>query len=159
MSSRGQIERVSRGVYRLPYYPVSDVAQYIEAVLWPQGLVAVLSHESALLLHRLSDVSPAQIHIIVPNAHRVRRQILNHLRIHHADLLPAELEILVGIPVTTPVRSIQDCFREKLSSALIRQAIEDGRDSGKLTVRAADDLARQTGIALTSLTPISLLAK
>ena len=159
MQSRGQIERVSRGVYRLPNYPVSDVAQYIEAVLWPQGLVAVLSHESALLLHGLSDVSPSQIHITVPTAHRVRRLIPKQLRIHHADLRPDESEMLNGVPVTTPARSIQDCFHEHLSSALIRQAIEDGRDAGKLTVREAQDLAMLTGAELTAPVPISVAPK
>lgn len=159
MSSRGQIERVSRGVYRLPYYPVSDVAQYVEAVLWPQGLVAVLSYESALLLHGLSDVSPAQIHITVPTTHRVRRQIPNHLRVHHADLRTDEFEMLNGIPVTTPTRAILDCQRNNLSSALIRQAIEDGREQGKLTVREAAELALDTGIELATFVPIPLAAK
>ena len=139
-------------MYRLPYYPVSDVAQYIEAVLWPQGVVAVLSHESALLLHGLSDVSPAHIHITVPTAHRVRREIPRYLQIHHADLLPDESELVKGIPVTTPARSILDCFRGKLSSALIRQAIEDGRAGGKLTIREADDLAHLTGTELATPT-------
>jgi hypothetical protein len=128
-------------------------------VLWPQGLAAVLSHESALLLHGLSDVSPAQIHITVPNTHRVRRHIPKHLRIHHADLLPEESEMLNGVPVTTPVRSIQDCSHEHLSSALIRQAIEDGRDNGKLTIHEADTLARITDIELTTPMPISFSVK
>ena len=159
MSSRGQIERICRGVYRLPYYPVSDVAQYIEAVLWPQGLVAVLSHESALLLHGLSDVSPAQIHITVPTTHRVRRQIPHHLQIHHADLQSDESEMLNGIPVTTPARSILDCHRNNLSSALIRQAIEDGREQGTLTIQEAEELARATGLEIAPLIPISVSAK
>lgn len=159
MQRRGQIERVSRGVYRLPNYPLSNVAQYIEAALWPQGLIATLSHESALLLHGLSDVSPAQIHITVPTAHRVRRLIPKYLRIHHANLRPDEVEMLNGVPVTTPARSIQDCFHEHLSSALLRQAIEDGREEGKLTMREAQDLATLTGTHLTKASSIAVSAK
>ena len=110
-------------------------------------------------MHGLSDVSPAQIHITVPTAHRVRRQIPKHLRIRHAELQPDESEILNGVPVTTPARSIQDCFHEHLSSALIRQAIEDGRDRGKLTECEARDLATLTGTELTTPVSISMSTK
>src|SRR5712692_4801171 len=32
----GDIERVTRGVYRLTRYPISPLGQYMEAALWPQ---------------------------------------------------------------------------------------------------------------------------
>ena len=63
----GDIERVSRGVYRLTRFPPSPLGQYMEAALWPQvrrpDILAVISHVSALALHELSEVSPAKIHI------------------------------------------------------------------------------------------------
>lgn len=148
MSSRGQIEHVSRGVYKLPYYPASDVAPYIEAVLWPQGLIGVASHESALLLHGLSDASSSQIHITVPAAHRVRREIPPHLQVHHADLRPAESKMMNGVPVTSPVRSILDCHRAGMSAALVQQAIDKGRENGKLANAAAVTLMKLVGAEL-----------
>ena len=65
LARQGAIERVSRGVYSLTRFPVSQLGHYMEAVLWPQvrrpDVVGVISHESALAIHELSDVNPARI--------------------------------------------------------------------------------------------------
>jgi hypothetical protein len=45
--------------------------------------------------------------------------------------------------VTTPVRTIRDCHATHLGPALIRQAIADGRRSGRLTFREAAQLERE----------------
>jgi predicted transcriptional regulator of viral defense system len=136
MARRGVIERVSRGVYRLVKYPVSQLGQYMEATLWPQaGTQGVISHQSALAFHGMSDVSPAKVHITVPPEYRVRREIPNYLEIHAARLDKRDIQVLNGIPVTTPVRSILDCQAAHVRSALIRQAMEDGRAAGKLTAK------------------------
>ena len=72
---RGDIERVTRGVYRLMRYPVSPLGQYMEAALWPQvrrpDAHGVISHESALAIYGLSDASPAKVHVTLPLASRV----------------------------------------------------------------------------------------
>lgn len=63
LQKAGDIERVSRGEYRLARYPLSPFGQYMEAALWPQvrpDVRAVISHASALALYGLSDVSPAK---------------------------------------------------------------------------------------------------
>src|SRR5437867_12575308 len=48
----GDIERVSRGVYRLARFPLSPLGHYMEATLWPQvrrpDVRGVISHVSAL---------------------------------------------------------------------------------------------------------------
>ena len=91
MASRGVIERISHGVYRLTHFPLFPHGQYIEAVLWPQGVTGVLSHESALALHGLSDVSPSKVHITVPRKHRVRRAIPGYMVIHRGSVGPTDL--------------------------------------------------------------------
>src|SRR5690606_39559668 len=59
LAQQGDIERVSRGVYRFTRFPVSRHGHLMEAVLWPQvrrpDIVGVISHESALAMHELSD--------------------------------------------------------------------------------------------------------
>ena len=54
LHKRGDIERVSRGVYRLARYPISPLGQYMEAALWPQvrrpGARGVISHAFALVI-------------------------------------------------------------------------------------------------------------
>jgi predicted transcriptional regulator of viral defense system len=153
MANRGVIERVSRGVYRLVNFPFSQLSQYMEAVLWPQeGVIGVISHQSALAFHGLSDVSPARVHITVSPDHRVRRDTPRHLAIHRARLAEQDVEVLDGIPVTTPVQSILDSHSAHLSRALIRQAIEDGRRTGKLLARDATRLEQELGATARSAT-------
>ena len=141
MAQRGIIERVSRGVYRVVNFPPFRHGQLMEASLWPyDGVPGVISHESALRLHELSDVSPAKVHITLPSDHRVRRAVPPYLVVHHAELPATDVEILDGIPVTTPCRSIVDGHAAHLGTDLIRQAIDDGRRSGRLTAREAEQL-------------------
>ena len=144
MASRGVLERISWGVYRLTRFPLSPRAQYVEAVLWPQrGGAGVLSHESALALHELSDVSPSKVHITVPPKHRVRRAIPRYLVVHHGLLDAQDVETVDTIPVTTPARTIRDCYAANLGLAVVRQAIADGRATGRLTRAEADTLEQE----------------
>lgn len=142
MYRRGVLERVSRAVYRLVNFPVFEHGQFMEAILWPQDDVhGVLSHESALVYHALSDANPTRVHISLPPTHRVRRTPPKHSVIHYENLGPHDVEIIEGIPVTTPVRSIIDAHASHIGPTLIRQAIDDGRQSGKLTNTQAEELA------------------
>ena len=144
MARRGVVERLSRGVYRLSQYPPFRHGQYMEATLWPQdGVQAVLSHESALEFHSLSDVNPNRIHITLPRSYRIRRKIPSHLMVHREALHAGDVEVVDGIRVTTPFRGVQDCIRGHLGPRLIRQAIADGRRRGKLTQRQAGELERE----------------
>ena len=137
MAHRGTVERVRRGVYRINRFPENAMGQYMEAILWPQGVQGVISHESALGLYDMSDVNPTSVHITLPRAHRVRRSIPRFLTIHQADLDSDEIAKLEGVPLTTPERTIRDCASTHLSSALLRQAIHDGTRSGHLSRKQA----------------------
>src|SRR5262249_28720786 len=112
LAQQGNIERVSRGVYRFVRFPISRHDQLMAAVLWPQvrrpDVTGVVSHESALAIHELSDVSPARVHITLPAAVRIRRQVPKGLVIHYADLAHEDVERVEGVPVTTPERAIRD---------------------------------------------------
>ncbi|HET6344137.1 MAG TPA: type IV toxin-antitoxin system AbiEi family antitoxin domain-containing protein [Myxococcota bacterium] len=137
MQARGVVERVSRGVYRLSRFPVSRLGQYMEACLWPAGLRGVVSHESALTLYELSDVSPPTIQLTVPATFRVRRPVPAYLTVHHADLDRAEVETHEGILVTTAERAIRDCHAAHLGHELVAQAIDDAEAQGRLSLRGA----------------------
>lgn len=144
---RGDIERVTRGVYRLARYPISPLGQYMEAALWPQvrrpDAHGVISHESALAIYGLSDASPAKVHLTLPTGLRIRRAAPKHLVLHYADLSPSDEQRVEGVPVTTPARAIRDAHASHLGPALIRQAIADGRRTGHLTLNEADTLERE----------------
>src|SRR4029079_17928928 len=147
LSQQGDIERVSRGVYRFARFPVSRHGHFMEAVLWPQvrrpDVAGVVSHESALAIHELSDVSPARVHITLPTAVRIRRDVPKGVVIHYADLAPEDVERVEGVPVTTPERAIRDAHASHIGDALVAQAIADGRRSGAVSMAVANRLERE----------------
>src|SRR5438552_4571898 len=143
----GDIERLTRGVYRLTRYPISPLGHYMEAALWPQvrrpDARGVISHESALAIYALSNASPAKIHVTLPNEFRIRRVVPKRLVLHYGDLKPKEVQHVEGVPVTTAARAIRDAHASHLGPALIRQAIADGRRIGHLSLDEAYQLERE----------------
>lgn len=141
MVRRGVVERVSRGVYRFVLAPETRLADYAAATLWPQGVSAVLSHETALDLHELCDVNPEKIDLTIPSSHRVRRRAVpERYRLHARDLTPREQTFLEGIPIVTPARAILDGIEIPLRASLIRQAIDTLRSRGELGARDEESL-------------------
>jgi predicted transcriptional regulator of viral defense system len=147
LAQQGDIERVSRAVYRFARFPISQLGHYMEAVLWPQvrrpDVAGVISHQSALSIHDLSDVSPARVHVTLPTTIRIRREVPRNMVVHYADLPPSDVDRVQGIPVTTPTRSIRDAHASHLGNDLVGQAISDGRRSGALSAAEADRLERE----------------
>lgn len=43
-----RLERVSQGVYRMPFLPTGRLGACMEAALWPFGVTGVISHATAL---------------------------------------------------------------------------------------------------------------
>jgi predicted transcriptional regulator of viral defense system len=109
---RGRIDRVSQGVYRFRRFPVlSERTHLWEAVLWPQArenVEAVLSHETALVLHGITDANPTRVHITVPMTFRLRRKAPIGLSVHRAKLLPDDYDHIDGLPVTSLDRTLLD---------------------------------------------------
>jgi len=144
MAKRGNIERISRGLYRVPSLPYSDFSDSMEAVLWPDGETGVISHESALSLFGLSDVSPDRVHITLPTGYRIRRrQIPRRFSVHYADLEPRDVDSVEGVPVTTPERSLRDCHEAGMGARLLRQAIEEAQREGYLSPAEAEALTQE----------------
>lgn len=144
MATRGNIERVSRGVYRVPNLPASEYSEYMKAVFWPDQETGVVSHRSALSLYGMSDVDPAELHITVPKDYRIRRrQPPEWLQVHHADLAEDEIRRVEGVPVTTPEKTLRDCHAAHLGARLLRQAIEEARREGYLAPGDAERLATE----------------
>lgn len=68
----GSMVRVRRGVYRLVHFPAGDHEDLTVVWLWSEQ-EGVFSYQTALALHDLSDVLPAQVHLTLPDAWRMRR--------------------------------------------------------------------------------------
>jgi len=133
MAKRGVLEKVARGVYRVPELAGDPLAQYQEALLMLPG--AVLSHETALDLYDLCDVNPRQVHVTVVAGTRIRRTLPEWLAVHRGPLEPEDVSGYQGLAIVTPARAIVDGITTALGDRFVDQAIGTARERNLLTTR------------------------
>ena len=124
MLARGQLERWGRGLYRIPQLPVGKDDALAAAVI-RVGHGAVVSHASSLYLHGVIDTSPDMIEITLPTTARVRRAGLDGIKIWRADLAPADVTTVDGIPTTTVDRATRD-YREDGDGFVVSSSAGEG---------------------------------
>ncbi len=138
--SGGKLVRVQRGIYRLVHFPAGEHEDLVGAWLWSDRR-GVLSHQTALAAHRLSDVMPAHIHLTVPAAWQRRRlRLPEGLRLHFADVSKADRVWFGAVPITSVQRTLNDCAREDLSPELLRQAARQAVRRGLVARSALADV-------------------
>lgn len=126
----GRVTRSQRGIYRLVHFPVGEHEELVTAWLWSEQ-AGVLSHQTALSLHGLSDVLPAQVHLTLPETWRRRRfRVPAGLVLHHADVAPEERLWFGSVPATSASRTLSDCAKGGLSPELLRQAAQQALRRG-----------------------------
>ena len=146
MVQRGRLERVARGVYRMPYFPPDRFSQYREAVLWAQasrgpGAVA-LSHETALVVYGISDANPASVHLTVPRKARFRRERPKGIVLHPGVLRESDIRTIEGLPVTTVSKTVADLAEAGARADIVRQAILEAKREGFIEEPEARRLRR-----------------
>jgi predicted transcriptional regulator of viral defense system len=118
----GKVLRLQRGIYRLIHFPPGEHEELVAAWLWSDQ-AGVLSHQTALALHGLSDALPEHLHLTLPAVWRRRRfRVPEGVVLHHADVEPAERTWFGAVPNTNPRRTLIDCAHEGLAPELLRQA-------------------------------------
>lgn len=125
----GRFSRIHRGIYRLVHFPSSPYEDLFVAWL-KTGPYAVISHESALYLYKLTDVLPGEIHVIMPRTGSRRRK---GIRLHTNRLSPDEVTRREGLPVTSPARTIVDVAAGGLAEEQVRQAVYDAIRQGLIS--------------------------
>ena len=122
----GRLERVGRGIFRLVQFPPGDEEDLVVHWLWSRR-EGVFSHETALVLHQLSDALPGKAHMTVPASWSRRRvRIPGGLVLHHRDVEAGEVTWHGAIPLTTPLRTVVDMTEEgdpALAEQAARQAV------------------------------------
>ena len=146
MARRGRIERVSYGVYRIPFLPIGRLGPYMAAAMWPAGVRGVISRDTALDLWEVGDVNPAKIHITVPQTHRAQRKVPAAYELHREDLDADDVTEIEGVPVVTLERAIRESGAAHLATDLLEQAIRHGREQGLLTANQAEALRAELEI-------------
>lgn len=134
--SGGRYQRVRRGLYRLRHFPTSAHEHVVAAWIPLRDAGAVVSHESALELHGLSDVIPVAVHLSLPRAKRGQRP-RSGVRLHTLERPPGPLEVrtVQGVPTTSPARSIVDSLEAGTQPEQVELAIHQALDRGLTTPR------------------------
>ena len=133
----GRYERIRRGLYRLRGYPGSSHEEVRAKWLAVGTERAVVSHESALELHGLSDVLPNTVHLLVDRDERGIRR-LQGVTLHTTTkaLEPSEVVSRDGIRLTDPVRSILDAAGAGTAPEQIEMAVGQALNEGLMTRRS-----------------------
>ena len=126
----GRLSRVRRGVYRIVHFPAGEHEDLATLWLWSEK-AGVFSHETALMLHNLSDALPRKVSLSLPAAWSKRRlRVPKGVLVHHADVPPSERTEIGPLPVTSPLRTIFDCIAVHVSPELIDAAVKQARARG-----------------------------
>ncbi|MDR1078477.1 MAG: hypothetical protein LBL55_07450 [Propionibacteriaceae bacterium] len=144
MSARGGLERVSQGLYRFPEWPVSGNDHLMEAVLWTRDRRAALSHETALVVHELSDVNPDKTHVTISKKRKLRRQDAPPaLELHYQDLDDGQIGWWERIPTVTVATAIDQCVDARVRPDLVLQAIDQAGRAGRIDAATAERQRRR----------------
>jgi len=152
---RERIQRIARGVYRIPYFPPGRFSQYREAVLWAKAnrgpRTVAISHATALAVYGISDANPSWIHLTVPKSARLRREKSKNIIVHRDDLRTNHITVQEGLPLTTISKTVTDLLASGARVDLLRQAISDARREGYIGDAEAGRLRRRIESHLKSL--------
>jgi predicted transcriptional regulator of viral defense system len=126
----GRVTRVRRGVYRIVHFPAGEHEDLATLWLWSEKK-AVFSHETALMLHDLSDALPRKVHLTLPASWAKRRlRIPKGVLVHHDDVRRNELVDVGAVPVTNVRRTLLDCAGAHVSPEILEVAIKQAQARG-----------------------------
>ena len=139
---RGSWLRIGRGLFRLPEWPERAEDVYVRWRLWSRDK-GVVSHQSALSLHRLGDVNPAHVHLTVPRGFRASDPAV---ALHRGVLTPADVEEREpGYRITRPERSLLDAAAAELTQDQLDSAVTDAVEEGLVLPRRLRERSDEFG--------------
>lgn len=139
LARTGLVERVHRGIYRVPAVAGDPLEQHQEALLWA-GDESYLSHATALALHGLSDIAPTSIDVSVPSQVRIRKQPPSWMTVHRRAVPPDELTAHEGLRIVRPAQAILDGITSHIGQRFIEEARATAAQRALLTEREAVDI-------------------
>jgi predicted transcriptional regulator of viral defense system len=142
-------DRVDRALFRLPGWPARDEDRYVLWRLWSHDL-AVVSHQSALVVHDLGDVSPTRLHLTVPLGFRAKDAAVV---IHRAALAPGDVDDRDGYQITSLQRTLfdvaasPDMTQEQLDVA-VADAVKRGLAAPRQLRHRADEFGPRAALRI-----------
>ncbi len=133
------IERVYHGVYRLVLFPAGQFEEIYAAVV-SMGDKAVVGYETALYVYGLSDIIPANIHLIMPRSSSRRRK---HVKMHTTKLDDQDIASYEGFRITTVARTIVDVLSAHADTDQVHMAISQAIAQGMTNRERLTDQARK----------------
>lgn len=137
----GNWDRVDRGLFRLPDWPTRDEDRYVLRRLWSRD-VAVVSHQSALVIYDLGDANPVRLHLTVPPGFRAKDAAIV---IHRATLAPGDVEDRDGYQITSVQRTLFDVASGDMTQEQLDVAVADAVKRGLVAPRRLRHRADEFG--------------
>ena len=160
MAARGDLERLTHGIYRLPGTPPNphDNLRAAWIALNPRltaaqritaGPTEVVSHRSAAVIHDIGDLDADILEFTTSVRRQTRR---DDVRIHRGVLNGRDWTLANGLPVTTPLRTIQDLAHDHADQGHLASVVRDALIQHGLPVDQVDTVlepyARSYGITI-----------
>ena len=147
--STGNFERVGHGLYRLTSLPPGEHDDLVRLSLWSRDradrMQAVVSHDSALVLHELSELLPDAIHLTVPGT--FRKPWPRGVVLHKASLAGRTSKIVAGS--ASPRRwHARRCSSKWGEPGAAREAASEALRRGLVRKSKLGDVVRMTPIFL-----------
>ncbi len=140
LASRGRLERLGNGVYRLSRHVPAESDPYAVAVA-RVGKEAFLYGESVIALLGLAPTNPDRIYVATPR--RVRKALPPSI-VLVKQAVPERLAAYDGIPSQRAADAIASC-RTSMMDERLREAAERGREEGYITASEGDALEEEMG--------------
>lgn len=148
----GQLERLSRGVYRLAELPpLTDPDLVTVALRVPKAVICLIS---ALHFHGLTTEIPHAVSVALPRGTKQPRLDWPPLEVHRFSptLYEAGVERPqvdgVEVPVYSPIKTVADCFRlrNQIGVEVAVEALRNGLEERRFTPAELMDMARLASV-------------
>lgn len=127
----GNWSRIDRGLFRLVEWLPDVHDDLVRWSLWSRGQ-GVVSHETALAVHGVSEFESAWVHLTVPQGFTMRDNVVV---LHREELSDADIEVRTGFRVTTPLRSLIDIAATAPDEEQLARAVGEAMQRGLVSLR------------------------
>ena len=139
---RGNWNRVDRGIFRLPEWPIGPHDDLVRWSLWALGR-AVVSHVTALTVHGYGEFESSRVNLTVPPRFAKADAAVV---LHRALLANDDIQVREGFRVTTVMRSLIDVAGAGADQDQLASAIAEAQQAGAITLRRLRERAEEVDV-------------